>query len=180
MCPSIAYYTANSVSQGHEDCPQYHATSVRKVGHGTHTVKSVLLPLMKGQEDVIRGPLELKPSASLWYCETLLSQRLSRSHRLAWPRTEPSQGLNTGSNPVGTTKPSLLVPATHFRFVGEVLIPGHISLLVRECIESSVRLSPPAHYCFIELAAKDTCLRWVSFPDLLASAGCVSYPAACR
>jgi hypothetical protein len=25
------------------------------------------------------------------------------SHRLAWPRTEPSQGLNTGSNPVGTT-----------------------------------------------------------------------------
>ena len=25
-------------------------------------------------------------------------------------RTEPSQGLNTGSNPVGTTKPSLLVP----------------------------------------------------------------------
>ena len=26
-----------------------------------------------------------------------------RSHRLAWPRTEPSQGLNTGSNPVGTT-----------------------------------------------------------------------------
>jgi hypothetical protein len=29
------------------------------------------------------------------------------SHRLAWPRTEPSQGLNTGSNPVGTTKLSL-------------------------------------------------------------------------
>src|SRR6185503_14097403 len=28
----------------------------------------------------------------------------SWSHRLAWPRTEPSQGLNTGSNPVGTTK----------------------------------------------------------------------------
>ena len=27
----------------------------------------------------------------------------SWSHRLAWPRTEPSQGLNTGSNPVGTT-----------------------------------------------------------------------------
>lgn len=27
------------------------------------------------------------------------------SHRLAWPRTEPSQGLNTGSNPVGTTTP---------------------------------------------------------------------------
>ena len=25
------------------------------------------------------------------------------SHRLAWPRTEPSQGSNTGSNPVGTT-----------------------------------------------------------------------------
>ena len=30
----------------------------------------------------------------------------SWSHRLAWPRTEPSQGLNTGSNPVGTTTPS--------------------------------------------------------------------------
>ena len=29
------------------------------------------------------------------------------SHRLAWPRTEPSQGLNTGSNPVGTTTLSL-------------------------------------------------------------------------
>ena len=29
------------------------------------------------------------------------------SHRLAWPRTEPSQGLNTGSNPVGTTKAAL-------------------------------------------------------------------------
>ena len=26
-----------------------------------------------------------------------------RSHRLAWPRTEPSQGSDTGSNPVGTT-----------------------------------------------------------------------------
>src|SRR5689334_11402379 len=25
------------------------------------------------------------------------------SHRLAWPRTEPSQGSDTGSNPVGTT-----------------------------------------------------------------------------
>ncbi|CUS37307.1 hypothetical protein COMA2_30196 [Candidatus Nitrospira nitrificans] len=33
------------------------------------------------------------------------------SHRLAWPRTEPSQGLNTGSNPVGTTTPSSLMPA---------------------------------------------------------------------
>ena len=32
------------------------------------------------------------------------------SHRLAWPRTEPSQGLNTGSNPVGTTTPSLRGP----------------------------------------------------------------------
>ena len=30
------------------------------------------------------------------------------SHRLAWPRTEPSQGLNTGSNPVGTTTLFLL------------------------------------------------------------------------
>ena len=25
------------------------------------------------------------------------------SHRLAWPRTAPSQGADTGSNPVGTT-----------------------------------------------------------------------------
>ena len=32
---------------------------------------------------------------------------LGWSHRLAWPRTEPSQGLNTGSNPVGTTTLSL-------------------------------------------------------------------------
>ena len=31
------------------------------------------------------------------------------SHRLAWPRTEPSQGLNTGSNPVGTTTLILLM-----------------------------------------------------------------------
>src|SRR5215203_5069245 len=31
------------------------------------------------------------------------------SHRLAWPRTEPSQGLNTGSNPVGTTTVSPLL-----------------------------------------------------------------------
>jgi hypothetical protein len=29
------------------------------------------------------------------------------SHRLAWPRTEPSQGSDTGSNPVGTTIPRL-------------------------------------------------------------------------
>ncbi|SLM46733.1 protein of unknown function [Nitrospira japonica] len=28
------------------------------------------------------------------------------SHRLAWPRTEPSQGSDTGSNPVGTTIPT--------------------------------------------------------------------------
>ena len=28
------------------------------------------------------------------------------SHRLVWPRTEPSQGSDTGSNPVGTTTPS--------------------------------------------------------------------------
>ena len=27
----------------------------------------------------------------------------SWSHRLAWPRTVPSQGTDTGSNPVGTT-----------------------------------------------------------------------------
>ncbi len=39
-------------------------------------------------------------------CATVPDQSLISdiwSHRLAWPRTEPSQGLNTGSNPVGTT-----------------------------------------------------------------------------
>ena len=30
-------------------------------------------------------------------------RRAGWSHRLAWPRTEPSQGSDTGSNPVGTT-----------------------------------------------------------------------------
>ena len=39
------------------------------------------------------------------------------SHRLAWPRTEPSQGLNTGSNPVGTTTPSSLGPPSHHRLI---------------------------------------------------------------
>ena len=44
-------------------------------------------------------------------CATVhLSDRFGWSHRLAWPRTEPSQGLNTGSNPVGTTILSPAVP----------------------------------------------------------------------
>jgi hypothetical protein len=30
---------------------------------------------------------------------------LSCPHRLAWPRTLPFQGSNTGSNPVGDTRP---------------------------------------------------------------------------
>ncbi len=30
---------------------------------------------------------------------------LARPHRLAWPRTLPFQGSNTGSNPVGDTTP---------------------------------------------------------------------------
>jgi hypothetical protein len=29
----------------------------------------------------------------------------ARPHRLAWPRTLPFQGSNTGSNPVGDTTP---------------------------------------------------------------------------
>jgi hypothetical protein len=43
---------------------------------------------------------------------------LEWSHRLAWPRTEPSQGLNTGSNPVGTTTlfPSPLLELAFFIF----------------------------------------------------------------
>jgi hypothetical protein len=36
------------------------------------------------------------------------------SHRLAWPRTEPSQGSDTGSNPVGTTNTHLTTPAHGF------------------------------------------------------------------
>jgi hypothetical protein len=32
-----------------------------------------------------------------------VSDYFDRSHRLARPRTVPSQGINTGSNPVGTT-----------------------------------------------------------------------------
>src|SRR5438105_807855 len=32
------------------------------------------------------------------------------SHRLVRPRTEPSQGLNTGSNPVGTTSTYAIPP----------------------------------------------------------------------
>jgi hypothetical protein len=33
----------------------------------------------------------------------LFLQVLFRPHRLAWPRTLPFQGSNTGSNPVGDT-----------------------------------------------------------------------------
>jgi hypothetical protein len=44
------------------------------------------------------------------------------SHRLAWPRTEPSQGLNTGSNPVGTTILLLLhILPSCLRTIGLVL-----------------------------------------------------------
>ncbi len=35
----------------------------------------------------------------------LIFASLYRPHRLAWPRTLPFQGSNTGSNPVGDTKP---------------------------------------------------------------------------
>ena len=34
-------------------------------------------------------------------------QVLFRPHRLAWPRTLPFQGSNTGSNPVGDTSKAL-------------------------------------------------------------------------
>ena len=34
----------------------------------------------------------------------LIFRALCRPHRLAWPRTLPFQGSNTGSNPVGDTK----------------------------------------------------------------------------
>ena len=33
----------------------------------------------------------------------LIFKSLFRPHRLAWPRTLPFQGSNTGSNPVGDT-----------------------------------------------------------------------------
>lgn len=59
----------------------------------------------------------LKSSKALWYgrsregraeiisCANLPFPSVTTgwSHRLAWPRTEPSQGSDTGSNPVGTT-----------------------------------------------------------------------------
>ena len=55
------------------------------------------------------------------------------SHRLAWPRTEPSQGLNTGSNPVGTTTLFLLsILPSCLRTIGLVLKHGmahHLSLV---------------------------------------------------
>jgi hypothetical protein len=35
-------------------------------------------------------------------------------HRLAWPRTLPFQGSNTGSNPVGDTTPSVSVQPASF------------------------------------------------------------------
>ena len=50
------------------------------------------------------------------------------SHRLAWPRTEPSQGLNTGSNPVGTTTDpfgaggAVDVPLFSLRFVNPAVL----------------------------------------------------------
>ena len=52
------------------------------------------------------------------------------SHRLAWPRTEPSQGLNTGSNPVGTTTLLLLrIFPSCLRTIGLVLKHGIAPLL---------------------------------------------------
>ncbi len=37
----------------------------------------------------------------------LIFASLFRPHRLAWPRTLPFQGSNTGSNPVGDTREAL-------------------------------------------------------------------------
>ena len=46
---------------------------------------------------------QLKREKTLCYFAVPLAERPRWSHRLAWPRTEPSQGSDTGSNPVGTT-----------------------------------------------------------------------------
>jgi hypothetical protein len=47
----------------------------------------------------------------------LILRALIRPHRLAWPRTLPFQGSNTGSNPVGDTNPTvhLLIPDSLFQ-----------------------------------------------------------------
>ncbi len=45
-----------------------------------------------------------------------------RPHRLAWPRTRPSQGRNRGSNPLGATRCIENLPA-HFQECGEVSFP---------------------------------------------------------
>jgi hypothetical protein len=44
----------------------------------------------------------------------LIFASLFRPHRLAWPRTLPFQGSNTGSNPVGDTSeaPYAALPST--------------------------------------------------------------------
>ncbi len=58
------------------------------------------------------------------------------SHRLAWPRTEPSQGLNTGSNPVGTTTP-------HFVWTG-----GYAAMLRFIEIEAAGKSRQPIDFHF--------------------------------
>ncbi len=47
----------------------------------------------------------------------LIFAALFRPHRLAWPRTLPFQGSNTGSNPVGDTTPTFhfLIPDSPFQ-----------------------------------------------------------------
>src|SRR4029077_15811850 len=54
----------------------------------------------------------------------------SWSHRLAWPRTEPSQGLNTGSNPVGTTK--------HFLHLSESSQPFAVAWSHRSIVHRTI------------------------------------------
>ena len=53
--------------------------------------------------------MELKTPRGSWYRQHSVPSLHLWSHRLAWPRTEPSQGSDTGSNPVGTTTVSPLL-----------------------------------------------------------------------
>jgi hypothetical protein len=48
------------------------------------------------------------------------------SHRLAWPRTEPSQGSDTGSNPVGTTTGNLLRTFVPVAFLKIFAVIGNV------------------------------------------------------
>ena len=58
---------------------------------------------------------------------------VARPHRLAWPRTLPFQGSNTGSNPVGDTIPFNVDQAveklTHSGFTLEPIDPLPVSAL---------------------------------------------------